>query len=45
MSTCGAITGVVAGLALQAGLYVALGIDDENVPVIVIIILWVYFQH
>jgi hypothetical protein len=43
MSTFGAITGIVAGLALQVILYVVLGIDDENVSVIVIIILWAVF--
>lgn len=41
MSTFGAIISVIAGLFLQAALYVALGIDVENVPVLVIIILWV----
>ncbi|MBE5937145.1 MAG: hypothetical protein E7265_03845 [Lachnospiraceae bacterium] len=44
MSTFGAIISVIAGLFLQAALYVALGIDVENVPVLVIIILWVIFS-
>ena len=44
MSTFGAIISVIAGLVLQAALYVALGIDVENVPVLVIIILWVVFS-
>lgn len=44
MSTFGAIISVIAGLFLQAALYVALGIDVENVPVLVIIILWVVFS-
>lgn len=44
MSTFGATTSVIAGLILQAALYVALGIDVENVPVLVIIILWAVFS-
>lgn len=44
MSTFGAIVSVVAGLFLQSALYVALDIDVENVPVIVIIILWGIFS-
>lgn len=44
MSTFGAIISVIAGLFLQATLYVALGIEVENVPVLVIIILWVVFS-
>ena len=44
MSTFGSIISVIAGLFLQAALYVALGIDVENVPVLVIIILWVIFS-
>ena len=44
MSTFGAIISVVAGLVLQAALYVALGIDVDDVPVLVIIILWVVFS-
>lgn len=43
MSTFGAILSVVGGLILQSMLYVVLGIDVENVPVLVIIILWVVF--
>lgn len=43
MSTFGAILSVVAGLILQCIVYVALGIDVENVPGIVIIILWAVF--
>ena len=44
MSTFGAIVSVIAGLVLQAALYVALGIDVEDVPVLVIIILWAVFS-
>lgn len=44
MSTFGAVVSVIAGLILQAALYVALGIDVENVPVLVIIILWAVFS-
>lgn len=44
MSTFGAILSVIAGLVLQAILYVALGIDVENVPVLVIVILWGVFS-
>ena len=44
MSTFGAILSVVAGLVLQAILYVVLGIDVENVPVLVIVILWGVFS-
>jgi len=44
MSTFGAIISVIAGLVLQCMLYTALGIDVENVPVVVIIILWAIFS-
>ncbi len=44
MSTFGAIVSVFAGLFMQAVLYVALGIDVENVPVLVIFILWAVFS-
>lgn len=44
MSTFGAILCTIAGLVLQAILYAILGINAENVPVIVIIILWVFFS-
>ena len=44
MSTFGAILSVIAGLFLQSALYVALEIDVENVPVFVIVILWVIFS-
>ena len=44
MSTFGAIVSVIAGIFLQAALYVALGIDVDDVPVLVIIILWVVFS-
>ena len=44
MSAFGAIVSVIAGLFLQSALYVALDIDVENVPVIVIIILWGIFS-
>ena len=44
MSTFGAIISVIAGLVLQAALYTGLGIDVDDVPVLVIIILWVVFS-
>lgn len=44
MSTFGAIVSVIAGLFLQSALYVTLGIDVDDVPVLVIIILWVVFS-
>lgn len=44
MSTFGAAISVVAGLFLQAALYTMLGIDVDDVPVLVIIILWVVFS-
>ena len=44
MSTFGAIISVMAGLVLQAALYTGLGIDVDDVPVLVIIILWVVFS-
>lgn len=44
MSTFGAIVSVVAGLVLQAVLYTGLGIDVDDVPVLVMIILWVVFS-
>ena len=44
MSTFGAIVSVITGLFMQAALYVALGIDVDDVSVLVIIILWVIFS-
>lgn len=44
MSTFGAIVSVIAGLFLQSALYVMLGIDVDDVPVRIIIILWVVFS-
>lgn len=44
MSTFGAIVSVIAGLFLQSALYVTLGIDVEDVPVLIIIILWAVFS-
>lgn len=44
MSTFGAIVSVIAGLFLQSALYVSLGIDVDDVPVLVIIILWIVFS-
>ncbi|MGN0154671.1 MAG: hypothetical protein ACI4A3_09475 [Lachnospiraceae bacterium] len=43
MSTFGAIVSMVAGLLIQSALYVALGIEVENVPALVILILWIVF--
>ena len=36
MSTFGAIVSVIAGLLLQSALYVTLGIDVDDVPVLVV---------
>lgn len=44
ISTFGAILSVIGGLVLQAILYTMLGIEVENVPVLVIIILWAVFS-
>ena len=44
MSTFGAIISVIAGLVLQAVLYTVLGIEVDDVPVLIIIILWVVFS-
>lgn len=44
MSTFGTVISVVAGLFLQAALYTMLGIDVDDVPVLVIIILWAVFS-
>ena len=41
ISTFGAILSVIAGLFGQALIYMALGIEVEDVPVIVMLILWV----
>lgn len=41
ISTFGAILAMLAGLFGQFFIYMALGIDVENVPAIVMIILWV----
>ncbi len=44
MSTFGAIVCVIGGLILQAILYTALNIEVDNVPILVILILWVVFS-
>lgn len=44
MSTFGAIVSVIAGLFLQSVLYVTLGIDADDVPILVIIVLWAVFS-
>lgn len=44
MSTFGAIISVIAGLVGQCLLYMLLGVDVEDVPVLVIIILWAVFS-
>lgn len=44
MSTFGVIVSVIAGLFLQSALYVTLGIDVDDVLVLVIIILWAVFS-
>ena len=44
MSTFGAVVSVIAGLVLQSALYVTLGIDVDDVPVIIILILWAVFS-
>lgn len=41
ISTFGAILSVIFGLVLQVLLYMVLGIDVENVPVLVLLTLWV----
>lgn len=44
MSTFGGIVSVIAGLVLQSVLYVTLGIDVDDVSVIIILILWAVFS-
>lgn len=44
MSTARAIVSVVEGFLLQSVLYSALGIDITNVPLTVILVLWVVFS-
>lgn len=44
MSTFEAIVSVIAGLFLQSALYVTMWIDVDDVPVLVIIILWGVFS-
>lgn len=44
MSTFGEIVSVIAGLVLQSVLYVTLGIDVDDVSVIIILILWAVFS-
>lgn len=41
LSTFGAILSVIAGLVGQVVIYMVLGIEVENVPAIVMIILWI----
>lgn len=44
ISTLGVIISIIVGLFMQAALYTALEIDVADVPVIVILILWVVFS-
>ena len=44
ISSFGAIISVIAGFVMQVILYMLLGIDVENVPVFVIVILWAVFS-
>lgn len=44
ISSFGAVVSVIAGLFMQVILYALLGIDVENVPVFVIVILWIVFS-
>lgn len=44
MSVIRAIVSVVEGFLLQSVLYSALGIDITNVPLAVILVLWVVFS-
>ena len=44
ISNFGAILSVIGGLVLQAIFYMIFGIEVENVPVFVIIVLWVVFS-
>lgn len=45
ISTFGAIVSVIAGLFLQSALYVALGIDVDDVPILVIVVFGRYFHR
>ncbi len=44
LGTIGIVLCAISGLVEQAMLYVLLGIDVENVPVIVMILLWFVFS-
>lgn len=44
MSTFGAILCVIAGLVEQSIIYTALDIEVDDVPAIVIVILWIVFS-
>lgn len=44
ISTFGAILCVIAGLVEQSIIYTALGIEVDDVPTIVIVILWIMFS-
>lgn len=44
MSTFGAILCVIAGLVEQAVIYTAFDIEVDDVPAIVILILWIVFS-
>lgn len=41
ISTFGAILSVIAGLVGQVAIYMMLGVEVEDVPVIIMIILWI----
>lgn len=41
ISTFGAIVSMFAGLFLQSVLYSALGVEVDDVPVLILIVLWI----
>ena len=44
ISTFGAVFSMICGIVLQAFIYTVFGIDVKDVPVVILLILWVFLS-
>lgn len=44
ISTFGAVFSMICGMVLQAFIYTVFGIDVKDVPVVILLILWVFLS-
>ena len=44
ISTFGAVFSMICGMVLQAFIYTVFGIDIKDVPVVILLILWVFLS-